>query len=258
MFGWRHSVDYRKFLQSVLGVVALTTASLVCWYHHPRLAKQSTSKVKHDNSSEHVQYYVESRVDDDRDRRTDPTEELDFDTQVSIEKGLLGEGAATVRLVLRTGAHRFLPFPYSAEKQLTAVADKLEEIADSISPHNIFWRYGRDQPMAALLDLPLFCLAASKFALVPVTLGYVSEPGELAIARFLVSGTDARKSRYYEFSSGILDSVQRDRLLFRLENIFMPMWDLPLTWGDEMDGMSLGRCNPHNAIPFGVTTGLSS
>eukprot|EP00930_Biecheleria_cincta_P024638 TRINITY_DN17621_c0_g1_i1.p1 TRINITY_DN17621_c0_g1~~TRINITY_DN17621_c0_g1_i1.p1 ORF type:complete len:259 (-),score=30.08 TRINITY_DN17621_c0_g1_i1:20-796(-) len=258
MFGWRHSVDSRQVLQRVLSVVALTTAAFGCWYRHLRLTEQLTSKVKRDNFPEQVQF-VESRVEnDDMDSRADPTEQLDFDAQVAIERCLLGEGAATVRLVLRTGAHRFLPFPFSAEKQLVTIADKLEEIAELSSPHNIFWRYGRDHPMAALLTLPLFDLAASKFALIPVTLGYVSEPGELAIARFLVSGTDARKSRYYEFSSGILDAVQRDRLLFRLETIFMPVWDLPLTWGDEMDNVSLGSGNPHNAIPFGVSTGLSS
>lgn len=257
MFGWTRSLDSRKIVQSVLGGLALTAATLVCWYHHPRPTKQSASKETQHDSSQLAQY-VQSRLDDDRDSRADPTEQLDFEAQVAIERSLLGEGAATVQMVLRTGAHQFLPFPYSAEKQLITIANKLEEIAELSSPHNIFWRYGRDQPMAALLDLPLFDLAASKFALVPVTLGYVSEPGELAIARFLVSGTDARKSRYYEFSSGILDCIQRDRLLFRLETIFMPIWDLPLTWGDEMDNMSLGSGNPHNAVPFGVSTGLSS
>jgi hypothetical protein len=32
-----------------------------------------------------------------------------------------------------------------------------------------------------------------------------------------VSGTDASKSRYREFSSGILDALQRERLMMRLE-----------------------------------------
>lgn len=257
MLGWTHSVDGRRIVQSALGVLALTAATLVCWYRHPRPAKQSASKeTQHDWSQ--LAQYKESRLDDGKDSRDDPTEQLDFEAQVAIERSLLGKGAATVQMVLRTGAHRFLPFPYSAEKQLITIANKLEEISELSSPHNIFWRYGRDQPMAALLELPLFRLAASKLALVPMTLGYVSEPGEFAIARFLVSGTDARKSRYYEFSPGILDCIQRDRLLFRLETIFMPIWDLPLTWGDEMDNMTLGSGNPHNAVPFGVSTGLST
>ena len=48
-----------------------------------------------------------------------------------------------------------------------------------------------------------------------------------------VSGTDAAQSRYREFSSGILDALQRERLMMRLEWIFHSMWDLPLTWGDD-------------------------
>jgi len=194
---------------------------------------------------------------------TECPEEVDFEARVRREQQLILEAAATVQMVIRTGAFWCLPHPHAAKKQLCTIADKLEEVADCTSPHNIFWRYGREQPMADLLELPLLRLAASCSVIVPVSLGYVKEPGELAVARFLVSGTDANKSRYREFSSGILDAVQRDRLLFRLEWLFQSVWDLPLTWGDEADNLPLGgSVNPHNASAFGVsihvTTGLSS
>ena len=43
-----------------------------------------------------------------------------------------------------------------------------------------------------------------------------------------VSGTDASKSRYREFSSGILDSVQRELLMMRL----VPWLSLEQSAGD--------------------------
>ncbi|CAE7252593.1 unnamed protein product [Symbiodinium sp. CCMP2592] len=153
---------------------------------------------------------------------------------------LLQEAATTVRLILRTGVFRFLPHVHVAEKQLNAIASKLDEVTDLLSPHNMFWRFGRDQPMKQLLETPLLQLAASTEVIVPVTAGMTSELGEGLVARFLVSGTDASKSRYREFSSGILDSVQRELLMMRLEWLFHSTWDLPLTWGDGLDDMTLG------------------
>mmetsp|Transcript_69484 Transcript_69484/g.122889 ORF Transcript_69484/g.122889 Transcript_69484/m.122889 type:complete len:245 (+) Transcript_69484:29-763(+) len=173
------------------------------------------------------------------DEATIEVEEVDFDEQMREESRLLQEAAATVLLVLETEVYRFLPHVHIAEKQLRAIASKLGEVSDLISPHNAFWRYGRDQPLKQLFEMPLLRLAASQGVMVPVTLGHVQTPGDLIVARFLVSGTDASKSRYHEFSSGILDALQRDRLMMRLEWIFHSMWDLPLTWGDDDDDMPL-------------------
>ncbi|CAK8995060.1 Uncharacterized protein SCF082_LOCUS4199 [Durusdinium trenchii] len=126
-----------------------------------------------------------------------------------------------------------LQLPYSP---FAAAAGSLYDcVSDLLSPHNMYWRFGRDEPMKQLLETPLLQLAASEGAMVPVTLGHVKEPGEYLIARFLVSGTDAQKSRYREFSSGILDALQRERLMMRLEWIFHSMWEMPLTWGDGID-----------------------
>ncbi|CAE7850118.1 Psmd10, partial [Symbiodinium sp. KB8] len=163
---------------------------------------------------------------------------VDFDERLKEECRLLQEAATTVRLILRTGVFRFLPHVHVAEKQLNAIASKLDEVTDLLSPHNMFWRFGRDQPMKQLLETPLLQLAASSEVIVPVTAGMTSELGEGLVARFLVSGTDASKSRYREFSSGILDSVQRELLMMRLEWLFHSTWDLPLTWGDGLDDMS--------------------
>ncbi|CAE8647823.1 unnamed protein product [Polarella glacialis] len=180
---------------------------------------------------------------------------VDFESQVRMESHLLEEAAFTVRLVLKTGAYLACEHIHVAEKQLKTIADKLEELAELACPRNIFWRYGRSQPMAGLLDLPLLRLGASELVMVPVTSNYEKEPGELAIGRFLVSGTDAKMSRYLESSSGILDAVQRARLLLRLEWMFFSIWDLPLTWGDEADNVPLGTgTNPHNASAFHVAS----
>eukprot|EP00913_Durusdinium_trenchii_P026354 g24729.t1 len=183
--------------------------------------------------------------------KEEPSQEeaVDFDLQ-------LQEDARTVKLVLSTGAFQALPHVHVAQKQLDAIASKLDEVSDLLSPHNMYWRFGRDEPMKQLLEprsgavergeTPLLQLAASEGAMVPVTLGHVKElhtaravflrePGEYLIARFLVSGTDAQKSRYREFSSGILDALQRERLMMRLEWIFHSMWEMPLTWGDGID-----------------------
>eukprot|EP00438_Fugacium_kawagutii_P002621 Skav201672 [mRNA] locus=scaffold641:349150:353215:+ [translate_table: standard] len=105
----------------------------------------------------------------------------------------------------------------------------------------MFWRFGRDEPMQLLMDTPLLRLAACEGALVPVTLNHVrGAPGEVMVARFLVQGTDASKSRYREFSSGILDALQREMLMMRLESIFFSVWEMPLTWGDGMDDVHFG------------------
>ncbi|CAK8995098.1 Uncharacterized protein SCF082_LOCUS4210 [Durusdinium trenchii] len=169
--------------------------------------------------------------------KEEPSQEeaVDFDLQLQEESRLLQEAARTVKLVLSTGAFQALPHVHVAQKQLDAIASKLDEVSDLLSPHNMYWRFGRDEPMKQLLETPLLQLAASEGAMVPVTLGHVKEPGEYLIARFLVSGTDAQKSRYREFSSGILDALQRERLMMRLEWIFHSMWEMPLTWGDGID-----------------------
>mmetsp|Transcript_35866 Transcript_35866/g.80241 ORF Transcript_35866/g.80241 Transcript_35866/m.80241 type:complete len:247 (+) Transcript_35866:49-789(+) len=170
----------------------------------------------------------------------DEEEPMDFDERLKQESHLLLEAADTVRLILRTEVFRFLPHVHVAEKQLNAIANKLDEVSDLLSPHNMFWRFGRDQPMQQLLETPLLKLAASTEVLVPVTAGLTEELGEGLVARFLVSGTDASKSRYREFASGILDAVQRELLMMRLEWLFHSMWDLPLTWGDGLDDMTMG------------------
>ncbi|CAJ1409741.1 unnamed protein product [Effrenium voratum] len=219
----------RPLVDFAAAAVTLTTALWLLRYRRRNVLQEQAEAPKQE-----APLYVPAPPD------PEPEPTVDFDAQLRKESGLLLAASETVQMVLQTGAFKSLPHVHVAEKQLQAISAKLEEVSDLLSPHNMFWRYGRDQPMQQLLDTPLLQLAAAEGVMVPVTLGHISQPGDLLVARFLVSGTDASKSRYREFASGILDALQRDRLMMRLEWIFHSMWDLPLTWGDGIDDFGFG------------------
>lgn len=171
------------------------------------------------------------------------------------ERDVVLRAAEAVALVRRTQAYRAAPHPYAVEKQLRKLEADLREISDCLHESSFFWRPGRDEPMAHLLQLPLLQLSASDCVLVPVTSGHVKETwmqGELAVARFLLSGTDPKVSRYREYSSGILDAMQRDRLLRCITRLFWPVWDMPLTWGDDDDCFGVPQSTAHSVSAFGV------
>lgn len=63
------------------------------------------------------------------------------------------------------------------------------------------------------------------------------------LAHYLLIGTDPSESRYREYSSGILDSLHRGRLLHCIQVLQWPTWDIPLTWGDEVDVLEFGGAN---------------
>mmetsp|Transcript_61772 Transcript_61772/g.133871 ORF Transcript_61772/g.133871 Transcript_61772/m.133871 type:complete len:278 (+) Transcript_61772:34-867(+) len=187
--------------------------------------------------------------------KSDGVAEMSFDAQVIEERRLIRGALETVLLVRRTKAYAYLPHPYAVERELLRLERDLGEISDLLGGSAFFWRLGRDEPMERLLDLPLLRLAGSRAAIVPVSLGFVKETielGEEAVARYLVSGTDPDMSRYREYSPGILDSLQRNRLLKALQVILWPCWDMPLTWGDEDDCVVFGGATAHNTSAFGV------
>jgi len=64
------------------------------------------------------------------------------------------------------------------------------------------------------------------------------------VAHYLLMGTDPGESRYHEFAVGILDSAHRRTLMQQLQVLQWPVWDIPLTWGDDMD-MELGGLGAH-------------
>mmetsp|Transcript_38349 Transcript_38349/g.105640 ORF Transcript_38349/g.105640 Transcript_38349/m.105640 type:complete len:385 (-) Transcript_38349:3-1157(-) len=95
-----------------------------------------------------------------------------WDEQVLAERRTLEAASEIVREVRRSVVHRKLPHFHAADRQLHNIEQQLEMLSMSTQS---FWRYGRDAPMAELLELPLLQLAATggEGTLVPVTLGFM-------------------------------------------------------------------------------------
>mmetsp|Transcript_19712 Transcript_19712/g.54153 ORF Transcript_19712/g.54153 Transcript_19712/m.54153 type:complete len:375 (+) Transcript_19712:51-1175(+) len=96
------------------------------------------------------------------------------------EQRTFEEAARIMRLLRQSAVHRKLPHFHAVDRQLENAENFLSEIADCVSE---FWRYGRDEPMADLMQLPIMQLAASggREAIVPVTQGFVKHLWSQAI-----------------------------------------------------------------------------
>lgn len=64
------------------------------------------------------------------------------------------------------------------------------------------------------------------------------------VAHYLLMGTDPGESRYREYAVGILDVVHRGQLLQKIQVLQWPLWDIPLTWGDDADSLTYGGQSP--------------
>lgn len=249
---------------------------------------------------------------------------LSWDEEIAMEKATFEEAARIVRGVRQSVVHRKLPHFHATDRQLRVLEEQLANIAVNVKN---FWRYGRDEPMAKLLELPMLRLAATKGegALLPVSLGFVKHtvdcpeadhaesqedlPSEDAlllgialgadagavesayrrrsrhfhrhgmccnvrgfnaltfarnrclarlsmpelrayggggdlVAHYLLMGLDPGESRYREYTGGILDGVHRDRIMQCMQVLLWPCWDIPLTWGDDDDGLGFGGQSP--------------
>jgi hypothetical protein len=243
-----------------------------------------------------------------------------YDKQLADEQRIVEAARSIVSDVRQSEVHRKLPHFYSVDKELRILEESFQSIGISIKG---FWRYGRDEPMADLLRLPLLDLASTggSGSLIPLSQGFVKdaleagvcdaygldeeagdegeEASDLAVlglrplhsqddvesafrhrsrhfhrhgrctnvrgfnrltearnrclsrlampklrayggggdlvAHYLLMGTDPGESRYHEFAVGILDSAHRHTLMQRLQVLQWPVWDIPLTWGDDAD-----------------------
>lgn len=239
------------------------------------------------------------------------TEETEAE-QNERERKIFEEAVRVVQALRKSTVPRKLPHYHVLDKQLANAENLLGEIGDNVDQ---FWRYGRDEPMAALLELPFMRLAAEgggaallPLPLVPIGAGRGKapqpigpDPEDLALldltanadensspsrtemeaafrrrarelhhrgtcvnpeayhelqeayerclqgrprppkasmvssddvlAHYLLVGTDAAKSRYREYAQGLLDVVQRERLLNRI--------DVLRNWG-ETSGSTTG------------------
>lgn len=247
---------------------------------------------------------------------------LTWDEEIALEKATFEEAARIVRGVRQSVVHRKLPHFHATDRQLRVLEEQLAAIGVNVKN---FWRYGRDEPMAKLLELPILQLASTRGerALLPVSLGFVKHtadqdfedvdsqedlPSEDAlllgialgadagavesayrrrsrhfhrhgtcynirgfnaltaarnrclarlsmpelrayggggdlVAHYLLMGLDPGESRYREYTGGILDCVHREALMQRMQVVQWPCWDIPLTWGDEDDGIGFGGAN---------------
>lgn len=248
---------------------------------------------------------------------------LSWDEEIARERATFDEAVRIVRGVRHSVVHRKLPHFHATDRQLRVLEEQLAAIGVNVKN---FWRYGRDEPMAKLLELPILRLASTggQGALLPVSLGFVkhfadedfehvdtqkdlssedalllgialgadaaavesayrrrsrhfhrhgtccnvrgfnalgaarnrclarlSMPelraygggGDL-VAHYLLMGLDPGESRYREYTGGILDGVHREALMQRMQVVQWPCWDIPLTWGDDDDGLGFGGQSP--------------
>lgn len=97
-----------------------------------------------------------------------------WDEQMAEEKQVLEATTLLIQDVRRSEVHRKLPHFHVVDRELQTIEEQMKSLSISVTG---FWRYGRDEPMATLLKLPLMQLAKSggQAALIPVSQGFVKE-----------------------------------------------------------------------------------
>jgi len=98
--------------------------------------------------------------------------------QIALEQRAVGGTLEIIRCVRATAVHRRLPHYHAVDRQLDAIARLLDIIADNLAD---FWRYGREEPMADLLSLPLMQLAVNggNAAIVPMPQCFLDGTGDV-------------------------------------------------------------------------------
>jgi hypothetical protein len=97
------------------------------------------------------------------------TGELTELEQIAAEQRIVQEAIRLIQIVRSSGVPRQLPHSHVLRTQLQTAELQLAEILDNVDS---FWRYGREEPMADLLCLPIMQLAARNEtkAIVPLPL----------------------------------------------------------------------------------------